>query len=426
MSANPPHDSRGLPQDSHGLLREKQAFEYTQALARGDWETVGRVLQQAQADPLLAGMLAEIDAVLEAESEALNPPARLSAHLNGHLSLTRRSEVNSHADVKGQRPMTVMQRVNTRQSLTLPYTLVAVAAAVTLLIGVLALTLRGGDQWLAPGGDSSSQPPAAVLPANPDAQAGDDPRGRCVIALTEDTVIPLATAPGGAFETQLDLPANSILTAGSRQVTVDGVPWILLTQETPVGSVMGWTPADALPACTEFSGVMQPTAVPPLATATPIDPDNKPDASEIVIPEVPPSVASPAQCVQTLPAGTRFKLATGPGYGLTQTFTLAGEAPVEFSFDAGDSADADWRFVSIRTRTVTARGWVNARTLPVDLSDADACEGVSIPPYSVEGIPTPLITIVPTVPPPVITATPLATMTPTAAPTLPATVTPQP
>jgi hypothetical protein len=408
--------SANAPQGSRGLLREKQAFEYTLALARGDWETVGRVLQQAQTDPLLAGMLAEIDAVLETESEALAPPARHPAHLNGHLSLTRHAEVNAHSDVKGQRPMTVMQRANTRQPLTLPYTLVAVAAAVTLLIGVLALTLRGGNPWLSPGGDSSSQPPAAVLPANPDAQAGDDPRGRCVIALTEDSVIPLATEPGGTFETQLDLPANSILTGESRQVTVDGVPWILIMQETPVGSVMGWTPADALPECTAFSGVMQPTALPPLVTATPIDPHNKPDAAEIVIPEVPQTVASPAQCVQTLPAGTRFKLATGPGYGLTQTFTLAEDAPVEFSFDAGDSTDEDWRFVSIRTRTVTARGWVNAGTLPVDLSDADACEDVSIPPYSIEGIPMPMMTIVPTVPPPVITATPLPTMTPTPAP----------
>lgn len=406
MSANPPQDSRGL-------LREKQAFEYTQALARGDWETVGRVLQQAQSDPLLAGMLAEIDAVLETESEALAPPARLPAHLNGHLSLTRRSEVNAHSEVKGQRPMTVMPRANTRQPLTLPYTLVAVAAAVTLLIGVLALTLRGGgDPWLSPGGDNSSQPPAAVLPANPDAQTGDDPRGRCVIALTEDTVIPLATEPGGALETQLDLPANSILTGELRQVTVAGVPWILVMQETPVGSVMGWTPADALPECTEFSGEMQPTALPPLATATPINPDSRPDASEIVIPVVPPTVDDPVLCVQTLPAGTRFKLATGPGSGLTQTFTLAEEAPVEFSFDAADSADEDWRFISIRTRTVTARGWVSARTLPVDLSDADACEDVSIPSYSVEGLPMPLITIVPTVPPPDITATPLPTVTP--------------
>jgi hypothetical protein len=142
-----------------------------------------------------------------------------------------------------------------------------------------------------------------------------------------------------------------------------------------------------------------------------------------MIPEVPQNVGSPAQCVQTLPAGTRFKLGTGPGYGLTQTFTLAEEAPVEFSFDAADSADEDWRFMSIRTRTVTARGWVSARTLPVDLNDADACEDVSIPPHSVEGLPMPLITIVPTVPPPVVTATPFPMPV---QPTLPATVTPQP
>jgi hypothetical protein len=419
MASNGPQDT-----NSRRLQREKLVFKYTQALERGDWETVGAVLRLAETDALLESMLTGVDTALDMESEPLARPlpvrqtAPPANNLNHHYAPPERG-----SGAKGTRRMSVIQRQQSN-TLTIPYTLLVVAAAMTLIIGAVALMFRGGgDQWLSPGGEN--QPPAAVIGPDDPEQTSDHQRGRCVIALTGDTRIGLATEPGGDLEVQLDLLANTVLTAESRLVTVDDTPWILILQEMPVSSIMGWTPADALPECTEFFGVMQPTAVPPVMTATPVNPDAKPDPAAMSVPVVPESVDDLTLCVRTLPAGTRIKLGTGPGFGLTQTFTLVEESPVEFSFDAGADADDDWRFISVRTRTISARGWLNASTLDVDFEDLDACEtGVSIPSNSIEGLPIPLVTIVPTVPaPPVVTATPSPMPV---QPTFMATVTPQP
>ncbi len=53
--------------DARQLAREKLAFRYSAALERGDFAAVEAILREATHDAILAGMLAEIDLVYEAE-----------------------------------------------------------------------------------------------------------------------------------------------------------------------------------------------------------------------------------------------------------------------------------------------------------------------------------------------------------------------
>ncbi len=70
--------------DARQITREKNAFRYSSALERGDFSTVEIVLLEAEGDPLLAQMLAEINMVYENELIRLSPPHTGLNHSNNH------------------------------------------------------------------------------------------------------------------------------------------------------------------------------------------------------------------------------------------------------------------------------------------------------------------------------------------------------
>jgi hypothetical protein len=74
--------NRRKPITARQLAREKLLFRYSSALERGDFDTLAVILREAEADPTLEKMLAEMDAVYRAELAPLPVLPTLSANHN--------------------------------------------------------------------------------------------------------------------------------------------------------------------------------------------------------------------------------------------------------------------------------------------------------------------------------------------------------
>lgn len=385
------------------LLRERRAYQYTRALERGDWETVAAVLALAADDRLLDEMIAEINAVYaqEAEQAALTAPA---ACLNHH---------HSDLTAKGVNPMIAIATPRQPVTLRLPYTLLAVAAALTLFVGIFTALNRGGSAYLGPGGDND-QVGLLQPDATPDLREPNADR-RCFISLEAATEIALATEAGGTPETRLALPAGFGFTRERAQVMLDGAVWSLVIVQAPGMQLYGWTDDPALVGdCVTPVAALLPTVPAPLMTATSVGMDGHavpPTATSLPAPDSEVSAGeTPAECIRTLPAGTVLEVFSEPGLTLSLPLTLMDTTPVLFGTTREGTAELTWVHTTVRTATTSATGWVNVDTLPITLEVADACEtDVVLRQGSVDGASVLLVTLVePTILPPItVTATPM-------------------
>ncbi len=133
--------------DARQLAREKSLFRYSSALERADFSTVATVLHEAERDPLLAQMIAEINAVYENETFRLSPSLNHSSNHQKDVLMT-----------------TIMlpDRQRTMQR-WLPVTLVAACVSV-LFIGALMLRPIRPNNNLQAGISASATPTAAASP----------------------------------------------------------------------------------------------------------------------------------------------------------------------------------------------------------------------------------------------------------------------
>lgn len=123
--------------DKRQLEREKRLFSYSSALERGDFTTVAAILRDAEHDPLLAGMIAEVNAVYEMELPRLTPMVKHSTnHHEEKLHMTASVNVSPSHPLTSSRPH-------------LSVTLLAAMLAV-VIIGAIMLSMR-------PGGSSNMQ-----------------------------------------------------------------------------------------------------------------------------------------------------------------------------------------------------------------------------------------------------------------------------
>ncbi|MEP6988801.1 MAG: hypothetical protein ABI970_24580, partial [Chloroflexota bacterium] len=115
--------------DARQLAREKSLFRYSGALERADFNIVAAVLEEAEHDPLLARMIAEVNTVYESEIFRPSPSLNHSSNHQKELVMTTIALPNR------QRPM---QR-------WLPLTLAAACVSM-LFIGALVLRpIRPGN-----------------------------------------------------------------------------------------------------------------------------------------------------------------------------------------------------------------------------------------------------------------------------------------
>lgn len=130
------------------MAREKLLFRYSNALERGDFETVAAILREAEKDSWLSSMIAEMDAVYAQETHPFHSPQTFS--LNNH-----------HED----RPMNTTYAV-VRRPATVHWPSVTLLAAIaaTIIIGVLLVTLRRFNPQQENIGAVSSQQQATPTP----------------------------------------------------------------------------------------------------------------------------------------------------------------------------------------------------------------------------------------------------------------------
>jgi LysM repeat protein len=118
------------------LMREKLLFRYGGALERGDFETVASVLAEAEHDPILEQMILELNEAHGAELPAPRPKEML--------------------------PMTTVMTLDRQRPLRFSVALVAAAAALILVVGLLSLNGSRGDRRLAPPPQENGSDAAAV------------------------------------------------------------------------------------------------------------------------------------------------------------------------------------------------------------------------------------------------------------------------
>lgn len=133
--------------DKRQLMREKRLFSYSTALERGDFATLAAILREAEYDPLLASMIAEINTVYEMELPRLTPTVN---HSTNHYE--EKPHMTASVIVSPRHP------TSTDRS-WLPVTLVAAMLAVAL-IGTIMLSMRPGSSQNMQAG---AQPTASAI-----------------------------------------------------------------------------------------------------------------------------------------------------------------------------------------------------------------------------------------------------------------------
>ena len=93
--------------DARQLAREKSLFRYSSALERADFGTVAAVLQEAERDPLLAHMIAEINMVYESETFRLSPSLNHSSNHQKDLLMTTIVLPNRQRNMQRWLPITL-------------------------------------------------------------------------------------------------------------------------------------------------------------------------------------------------------------------------------------------------------------------------------------------------------------------------------
>ncbi len=131
--------------DRRQLAREKQVFRYLSALERGDFETIAAILREAEYDPALEEMIAEVN--VEAAQEAALSPVLHPASTNHHREDKRMSVLSVPHLYPGQ-PTAPARRWSSQL-----VALVALAAMLAVFIPLVALRL---------GPPPSGNPPAAL------------------------------------------------------------------------------------------------------------------------------------------------------------------------------------------------------------------------------------------------------------------------
>ncbi|MBA3872953.1 MAG: SH3 domain-containing protein [Anaerolineae bacterium] len=162
--------------DARQLAREKSLFRYSSALERADFNIVAAVLTEAEHDPLLARMIAEVNTVYESEIFRPSPSLNHSSNHQKELVMTTIALPNR------QRPM---QR-------WLPLTLAAACVSM-LFIGALVLRpIRPGNIIAGIQVQSSTTPsPAASATIIPTAISTT---GIIKPSALPPTVVPLSTS----------------------------------------------------------------------------------------------------------------------------------------------------------------------------------------------------------------------------------------
>lgn len=190
------------------LARERAAFHYTGALDRGDMATVATILRQAEDDPALAQIIAEINLVYSAtdDAERLRLPGSQRPPDNGFLTsaLERRRRTQTETQGFSARPAA---RLKVRIPLTL-----SVAVLMFVLLGGIALFGRsdlpqpGGAAQLAPSATFTATPtPSATLTptfshsptALPPSAASPMPGQPGRPPMTVEPLIVMTAPPGG-------------------------------------------------------------------------------------------------------------------------------------------------------------------------------------------------------------------------------------
>src|SRR4051812_47451219 len=118
--------------DARQLAREKSLFRYSSALERADFNIVAAVLQEAEHDPLLTRMIAEVNTVYE--SEIFRPSPSLN-HASNHHKKDYLMTTMVLPSPKRQHPM---QR-------WLPLTLAAACVSMLFIGALLLRPIRPGN-----------------------------------------------------------------------------------------------------------------------------------------------------------------------------------------------------------------------------------------------------------------------------------------
>jgi hypothetical protein len=408
------------------LLREKWLFMYTSALERGDFETVARVLRQAEHDATLAKLIAEIDAALADDSERIVPLA--SANHNHRQTYDRRTPmITTYSSMRTHRRASMQG--------WLP---AAVAAAMLLVFGAVfawqqSLTLQPLSEPLS---TQAAAPDTAMI--SPIQMVGGSDNGDPLLqGATLDNCQLTTGARNVSLYAQPDrntavvgtLPANSTIAVSVSAVRIlNEEAWAQIS--TAQGS--GWLNTEDIPSQTIICGSIS-TPVPVTAIATGTDamigvpsatptatfthtPDTPPSATPIasVTPPPPPTLPGividlPEECraiIDQLQVIYTDPAATG--------IAAISDMPVTVPADVGSVTVNDtalWVEVTITGADASVAGWV---PIAPDIALDHICRAIG------EDLPI-IIPVVPIIPPPVGTFVPPGTLvtilTPTFVPT---------
>lgn len=348
--------------DRRQLAREKQLFRYLSALDRGDFETLAAILRDAEHDPALEQMIAEVN--LEASREALLSPVLHPASTNHH---------------REDKPMT---------ALTIPYprqpaapirrwsvqlvALVALAAVLVTFVPLVALRLGpqpSDNPSAALQGGSTATPVPARIPTStplPSLVPGIDPAlpqvsaaGCTVLVQPSDSLtsepfgagrgIPLydLVPPGGVMALVLEMRSQAGLQEVAYRVNaqIDGI------------GLQGWittTRAIEAPGC-----VM--TGQDPTLGLTPLIPTMVP--GEVIVGEA-PGMGLPAAICQVVNGGAEpIQLAPLPGVEMSAGVLQPG-MPADV-IGIQPSEGGDWYQIMLLPLNAASGGIVVTGWIPV-------------------------------------------------------------
>jgi hypothetical protein len=293
------------------LLREKWLFMYTSALDGGDFETVAKVLRQAERDALLAKQIAEIDAALADETDKIVPLPFIN---HNHRQTKDRSKPM----------MTTYPAARTHRRVTMQGWLPAAIAAAMVLLVFGAVFAWQQARTLQPLSEPLSTQAAALGNGahSPIQMAGSSDNGDPLMqgATLDNCQLTTGAQPASLYA-QPDrnaavvgtLPANSTLAVSVSAVrifnneswvqisAVQGSGWLntadLPSQQIVCGSFSTLTPTPPGP---DQTATFTPTPPSDGQTVTPV-PSATPVASSTPAPTEPAPSATPSASVMPPP-----------------------------------------------------------------------------------------------------------------------------
>lgn len=349
--------------DRRHLAREKQLFRYLSALDRGDFESIAAILRDAEHDPALEQMIAEVN--LEAAREVILSPVLHSASTNHH---------------REDKPMT---------ALTVPYprqpaaparrwsiqqiALVALAAALVAFVPLVALRLGpppSENPSAALQGGATATPMPTLIPTStpvPSLVPGIDPAfpqvnaAGCTVLLQPSDV--LTSEPFGAGRR---IPLSDLVPAeGVMAVVIELLRLRADSQETAYRvnaqidgiGLQGWissTQALEAPGCVMTGQGETFGLVPVVPTMIP---------GEVIVGEVPGVGLPPAICQVVNGGAEPLTILPAPGVEMSAGLLQPGMLADVITIQPGQGGD--WYLITVLPPSAVSGGIVVTGWVPV-------------------------------------------------------------